>query len=187
MSSKLLEKWWVDNFYWGSLFIHVWAVLHKKENAWKGAKETEPERQKETWMPVVRFRECGWGGDEILSYLSRQLHIADFYLSWQKGMWGSLQLALNDYLFVNISHHFPFSKPEGGMGILTPTTAKDEDGSEIECGVSLPPKCDTVLSGTIGWPGPLTNDGKLHDRICRTCREPVIEDKNEYQLPEGSS
>lgn len=109
----------------------------KQGNAWKRAREIDQERKKEKWMPVVRLWEWGWGRDEILSHLSRQLHIVDFYLCRQKGMWDLLHLAFNDYLFVSISHHFPFSKPEGGMGILTPTTAKHEDGSQIECGASL--------------------------------------------------
>lgn len=121
----------MDRFCWGPLFTYIWAVLRKKGTTAikyvKGSKREWKRKKKEKWMPVVRLWEWGWGEDEILSYLSRQLHIVDFYLSWQKGMWGSLHLAFNDYLFVNVSHHFPFSKPEGGIGILTPTTTKHED------------------------------------------------------------
>lgn len=64
----------------------------------------EPEREKviqteeggrEKWSPVAGLWERRWGGDEIPPYLSRQLHFADFYLGWQRGMWGSLHLAFN--------------------------------------------------------------------------------------------
>lgn len=78
---------------------------------------------------------------------------------------------LTDYPFVNISHHFPFSKPKGGMGIVTSTNTKHEDRSQIECRTSLPARCDTELWSTTGRPDPLPNGIKWLDHFCRTCRE----------------
>lgn len=46
-------------------------------------------------------------------YLSRQLHFADSYLVWQRGMWGSLHLAFN---WLSICQHFslfPLLKASG--------------------------------------------------------------------------
>lgn len=54
----------------------------------EGLKEREQwkmkEKGKEKWMPSAGLSERGLGGDEILPYLSRQLHFVDFYLSWQR-------------------------------------------------------------------------------------------------------
>lgn len=52
-------------------------------------------------------------------------------------MWGWLYLALNDYLFVNIFHNFPLSKPKGCLGILTSTHTECNDRFWIECGACL--------------------------------------------------
>lgn len=50
---------------------------------------------------VVRMK-IGRRWDEIrLSYLSWQLHVVDFHLSWQKGMWGSPDLVFIDYLYLS--------------------------------------------------------------------------------------
>lgn len=90
----------------------------QSEKAW--TKEWDGERPggREKWMPVAGLPERRWGGDEIPPYLSRQLHLADFYLDWQRGMWGSLRLAFN---WLCICQHFstfpPFKAPEGSGNI----------------------------------------------------------------------
>ncbi len=57
---------------------------------------------------------------------------------------------LTDYLFVNISHHFPVSKPQGGLGILTSTPTECKVGSQIECRASSPARHDSVPS-SVHW------------------------------------
>lgn len=75
------------------------------------------------------------GGDEILPYLSRQLHFVDFYLRLRGDMWDLLRLAFN---WLSICQQFspflPFLKVPGEVWeYWLPLHQECKDGFQIEC------------------------------------------------------
>lgn len=74
-------------------------------------------------------------GDEILPYLSRQLHFVDFYLQLRGDMWDLLGLAFN---WLSICQQFspfrPFLKVPGEVWeYWLPLHEECKDGFQIEC------------------------------------------------------
>lgn len=136
------------------------------ENSWLKQK-----REKEKLTPVALLWEWRRGEMRFSLIFQGSYTIWIFIWAGRQGCELCFIWPLTDYPFVNISHHFPFSKPKGGMGIVTSTNTKHEDRSQIECRTSLPARCDTELWSTTGGLDTLPNGIKWSDHFCRTCRE----------------
>lgn len=100
-------------------------------------------------------------------YLSRQLHLAHFYLGWQRGMWGSLHLAFN---WLSICQHFSQFPPLKALpslrwspGILTSTSTECE--LDFKLSASSPTRLGSAPSSGL-W-----GSKSEYLKICRTTQQ----------------
>lgn len=102
-----------------------WGKKHKRDGKRRGEKNGR------------RWRVCEKGDEEEMRF---SLIFHGSYTLWIF-IWGGGEACetrfiwpLTDYLFVNISHHFPLSQSlRGGLGILTTAPPECKDRSQIEC------------------------------------------------------